>query len=89
MRIELLIPLYKQWGVTHYTFDVIVLTSSEKSFSRFTIEFSNIIIISPCKLSEGEGKIAEIQNKQAGLIPSILSTKEKEQTMTNVYFDYI
>jgi len=26
-------PLYKQWGVTHYTFDIIVLTS-EKSFSR-------------------------------------------------------
>ena len=34
MRIELLMPLYKQWGVTHYTFDVLVLTSSEKSFSR-------------------------------------------------------
>jgi len=27
-------PLYKQRGITHYTFDVIVLTSSEKSFSR-------------------------------------------------------
>ena len=27
-------PLYKQWGVTHYTFDVIVLTSSKKSFLR-------------------------------------------------------
>jgi len=26
--------LYKQWGVTHYIFDIIVLTSSEKSFSR-------------------------------------------------------
>jgi len=36
-----------------------------------------------------KAKIAEIQNKQAGLIPSILSTKEKDQTMTNVYFDYI
>jgi len=34
MWTELLMSLYKQWGVTHYTFDVIVLTSSEKSFSR-------------------------------------------------------
>jgi len=34
MGTELLMTLYKQWGVTHYTFDVIVLTSSEKSFSR-------------------------------------------------------
>jgi len=34
MGTELLMPLYKQWDVTHYTFDVIVLTSSEKSFSR-------------------------------------------------------
>jgi len=33
MGTELLMPLYKQWGVTHYTFDIIVLTSSEKSFS--------------------------------------------------------
>jgi len=29
MRTELLMSLYKEWGVTHYTFDVIVLTSSE------------------------------------------------------------
>ena len=34
MGTELLMPLYKQWGVTHDTFDVIVLTSLEKSFSR-------------------------------------------------------
>jgi len=34
MKTELLMPLYKQWGVTHYTFDVIVLTSLEKSFLR-------------------------------------------------------
>jgi len=33
METELLMSLYKQWGVTHYTFDVIVLTSSKKSFS--------------------------------------------------------
>jgi len=33
MGTELLMSLYKQRGVTHYTFDVIVLTSSEKSFS--------------------------------------------------------
>jgi len=33
MGTELLMSLYKQWSVTHYTFDVIVLTSSEKSFS--------------------------------------------------------
>ena len=34
MGTGLLMPLYKQWGVTHYTFDVIVLTLSKKSFSR-------------------------------------------------------
>jgi len=34
MGTELLMPLYKQWGVTHYIFNVIVLTSLEKSFSR-------------------------------------------------------
>jgi len=31
--IELLMPLYKQWSITHYTFDVIVLIS-KKSFSQ-------------------------------------------------------
>ncbi|KEH42794.1 transmembrane protein, putative [Medicago truncatula] len=28
MMTELLMPLYKQWSVTHYSVDVIVLTSS-------------------------------------------------------------
>jgi len=36
--------LYKQWGVTHYTFDVIVLTSSEKSFSRLHHRIFLIVI---------------------------------------------
>jgi len=34
MGTKLLMPLYKQWGVTHYNFNVIVLTLSKKSFSR-------------------------------------------------------
>jgi len=33
MGTELLMSLYKQRGVTHYIFDIIVLTSPEKSFS--------------------------------------------------------
>jgi len=33
MRTELLMSLYKQWGITHYIFDVIVLTLLKKSFS--------------------------------------------------------
>jgi len=33
MRTELLMLLYKQWGITHYIFDVIVLTLLKKSFS--------------------------------------------------------
>jgi len=33
MKTELLMSLYKQWGVTHYIFDVIVLTLLKKSFS--------------------------------------------------------
>jgi len=48
MRTELLMPLYKQWGVTHYTFDVIMLTSSEKSFSRLrynTIHFLDSLLL--------------------------------------------
>jgi len=46
MRTELLMPLYKQWGVTvtHYTFDVIVLTSSKKSFSRLHLRIFQIRI---------------------------------------------
>jgi len=33
MRAELLMPLYKQWDVTHYIFDVIVLTLVKKNAS--------------------------------------------------------
>jgi len=33
MRTELLMSLYKHCGVTHYIFDVIVLTLLKKSFS--------------------------------------------------------
>jgi len=36
-------PLYKQWGVTHYNFDVIVLTSSEKSFSRLYHKIFHVV----------------------------------------------
>jgi len=43
MGTELLMSLYKQWGVTHYTFDIIVLTSSEKSFSRLHHRISLVI----------------------------------------------
>jgi len=38
-------PLYKQWSITHYTFDVIVLTSSEKLFSRLHHRIFQIIYL--------------------------------------------
>jgi len=45
MGIELLMSLYKQWGVTHYTFNVIVLISSEKSFSQLRDRIFLLLIV--------------------------------------------